>query len=58
MSRSALPAETARSTPNLALRRVLWFLAAVLGGAMLALIFVAYLRPGFLLEVLNLRYCG
>lgn len=58
MNRPASTAGDAPPAPNPALRRALWLVTAVLAGAVLALIFVAYLQPGFLLEVLNLRYCG
>jgi len=58
MNRSTSLAEAGRRVPNPALRRALWFLTAGLAGAVLALIFVAYLQPGFMLELLNLRYCG
>jgi hypothetical protein len=36
----------------------LWVFVAALAGAVLGLIFLAYLQPAFLMEVLNLRYCG
>lgn len=39
-------------------RTWLWSLLAALAGAVLGLIFLAYLRPAFLIDFLNLRYCG
>jgi hypothetical protein len=46
--------------PRLAapLRALLWLALAVLAGSVLAAVFFAYGRPEFLLELLNLRYCG
>ena len=58
MNRPASTAGDVPLAPNPTLRRALWLVTAVLAGAVLALIFVAYLQPGFLLQVLNLRYCG
>ena len=35
-----------------------WILLGLVGGLVLALIFVFYGQPALLLEQMNLRYCG
>lgn len=38
--------------------RIVTALLAMAAGTVLTLLFLAYLRPGFLIDLLNLRYCG
>lgn len=40
------------------LRTAVRLAVAALAGVILAAIFFAYQRPAFLMELLNLRYCG
>jgi hypothetical protein len=39
-------------------RKSLWAAAWLIGGFVLALIFLAYRQPGLLIDFVNLRYCG
>jgi hypothetical protein len=48
------PAAARRKMPQV----LLWVLLGILGGLLLAALFLAYGQPELLLEQLNLRYCG
>lgn len=44
--------------PSTLFRRTFWGLGWLMAGAILIVVFLAYRQPGFLVDLLNLRYCG